>query len=359
MNVSPDGSTLPKSSRWRNWAIGCGTIFALVVLVSVLTFYWAVTPGPQVPSGSFLGSQTIGVAHLQDLRGDPAVQAMTGAILRSMHDLRREQVEQSETPFFLRWLVGRQGEINESQIDDALRDSPRDATVQLESVAGFTDPQILSVVNLSRYPRALRFAYQIGSWVQGSELVAGYPVLKMGSAEPSAVAFVEDTLLWGQRPEVLQLALERRRDVAPGEISSRVLATFANRQERWNLFGTLENRQNSLAWVVDKFRERWPQIPERPQLDELLSRINQVDFGLDVADEDSLEGFLDLVCGSPREAEEIAGLLSAFIQINGPDPHFALQVESNQERVRVFLQFKDFAQFAVGAIRKSQDQEQE
>jgi hypothetical protein len=349
------GETPPaRSSKWRSYGVGCVAVLALGILLSILLYYWAVTPGPQLPSGSFLGSETLGVAHLQGLRGDPAVQAMTGAILRALNDLQKDQLEESEAPFLFRWLARSQGDIDDKRIDQALRDAPRDATVQLESVPGSVEPELMAVVNLNRYPRALHLAYQVASWVQGSETVAGRPVLGLGLDDSGFVVFIEDTLLWGQREEVLRLALDRRPATDTESVSSNVLATFSNRQERWNFFGTVENRQDSLAWMADKLRTRWPQIPPRPQLDEILSRINQVDFGLDVADQDSLDGFIDLVCGSPPQAEEIAGLLGAFVELSGPDPHFSLEVESHEERVRVFLHFRNFVQFVVDSIQNSE-----
>ena len=353
------GETPPsRSSRWRSYAVGCVAILALGILFSILLFYWAVTPGPQVPSASFLGPETLGVAHLQGLRGDPAVQAMTGAILRALNELQKGQLEESGAPAIFRWLAQSQGEIDDKRIDQALRDAPRDATVQLEFVPGSFEPEVVAVVNLNRYPRALRLAYQVASWVQGSETVAGRRVLGLGSTDSGFVVFVEDTLLWGQRPEVLRFAMERRPASDAESVSSNVLATFSSRQERWNFFGTVENRQDSLAWMADKLRSRWPKIPPRPQLDETLSRVSQVDFGMDVADQDSLDGFLDLVCGSPEQAEEIAGLLGAIVQLSGPDPHFSLEIESHEERVRVFLHFRNFVRFVVNSIQSAEQQKE-
>jgi len=340
------------SPKVRGCALGCLAVAVLGILASVGLYFWAATPGPQVPSDRFVGSETVGIAHLQGLQEDPAVQAMVRQILQEMQALHQETLDRTEAPQLLKWLGGMQRRSDDRDVRKALRDAPHDLTVNLELVPGLDEPQWIVIGNLSRFPRAIRLAYQFASFMQDSETVRGVRILQLSHEDPSWAAFIEDTLLFSENQAAIRQVIERGIVSEQLQPSSAAVAALATRQERWNIFGSLENRGDSFAWVLRRLAEKWPKTPTAEQLGALLDRVVRIDFGLDAVDEDTLEGFVDLICHTPEQATELGSTIDAFLQISGQDPHFEVTCSWDGDTVHLVLNVRQVSKFVASTLRQ-------
>lgn len=326
-------------TRFQGCLLGCLGTLLLLVLVAVGLYYWAVTPGIQVPTDSILGADSLALMHVEGLHEDPGLSSMVQVFLTQMQLVRARQAERSDIPWFLKFLMTRQQEIDDGDVKKALRDLPRDLTVTVESIPDSTDPEVVVAVNLNRFPRVLRLVFYFVSF-QGGEDFQGYTVLPLDSGKGGAATFVDQTLVWGQSAEVLRQVLQRRQRVLEGA-SSHILQAYNSREGRWDLYGVIENREGVLSWIVTRLSQLGKKDHgiEAPQLQQYLSGVELVRFGIDVVDADSLESEVELTCLSEEDAELLESHLAEVSTTLASSKTGDLQVssETRRESEKIYL----------------------
>lgn len=348
MQSQPTGSVLD-SRRLRSCGLGCLVSLTLFIALAVGAYFWAVTPGPQIPGDSLVGEETVGVAYLSGLHDDEAFASTVRDALRLLQEFNRRQARQSDVPFFLRWMTMRRRSVEDRDVEKAIRDVPRDVAVLFEQPPGSADPQIVVVANLNRYPRVLHLVYSVAALFQGSERFGGYRILSLGPQNSQGVVFLEDTLLWAQDKRALRAVLARHL-ASQTSVPTPVSDALRLRNEDWNLFGAVDNRGNLLGWLS---KHESKSVPERVRTDlpPLLQHVEQLDFGLDVTSDGSLDGFFDARCDTAGHASELRALLELLMRgtafpsllelhesASSPELHGDFHLSDLQGRLRRFLQ---------------------
>jgi hypothetical protein len=291
-----------KLRKFQGCAVGCLTALLVVIASGIALYYWASTPGPQMETDLILGADSLGLIHVEGLKEDPGLGAMVGSLLIEIQELRTRKLQSEQVPWMLKVLTLWQGSIDPDDIDDSMRDLPRDLTVSLETVAGKQEPQLVAAVNLSRFPRVLRLMFSLSGFGGKGGHIGGNPVHQLNS-RGNMLAFVDSTVMWGQSLEVLRKVLNRDLS-SPGTGINEVLDAYRSRDSQWDIYGVILNRQGSLAWVL----ERWSRggtagSAIRTELESQLSDIEQIRLGIDVVDEDSIKGEVSLQYASEKAAQ--------------------------------------------------------
>lgn len=311
MQDASGGSTL-SSSRLKSCGLGCLVALVFMVGLAVGLYYWAVTPGPQVPGDAFLGRETVGVVYVSGLHDDPAFVATVQDVLRVLQDFNYRQAQASNMPFFLRWLSARQRNVGEGDVEKAIRDVPRDLAVLCERLPGASDPNIVVIANLNRFPRALHLVYSVTALLQGSESYRGYRILRLGKENSPSVAFIEDTLVWAQSSDAVRQVLARYLSPDSSTLTP-MTSALRVQEERWSLFGVADNRDNLLSWLADHSPKSWKEDFDPEDLKPVLRTVDSVEFGLDVTSEGALEGFINARLDSAEHAAELRELVAGMI----------------------------------------------
>lgn len=312
------------SRRLKSCGLGCLVSLVLLIALGVGLYYWAVTPGPQIPGDAFAGRETLAVVYVSGLHEDPAFVATVQEVLRVLQDFNYRQAQASDLPFFLRWLAVRQKNIGESDAQRAIRDVPRDFAVLCEQLPGSSDPNVVVVANLNRFPRALRFVYSVTALLQGSESYRGYRILRLGQENSPSVAFIEDTLIWAQSSDAVRQVLARYLNPESAAVTP-MTSTLHVQGERWNLFGIADNRDHLLSWLADHSPKSWKEDFHPEDLQPVLRTVENLEFGLDVTSEGELGGFVEARLDSRQHAAELRKLIDGMI--NRREEPFPLQIE--------------------------------
>lgn len=323
-----DGKSVLSSRRLRSCGLGCLVSLVLLVGLIVGLYYWAVTPGPQIPGDSFVGRETVGVAYLSGLHEDPAFAATVQECLRTLQAFNSTQVQASNS-FLFRMFAGRRRTVGEQDVEKAIRDVPRDLALLIEQPPDTSEPGIAVVANLNRFPRGLHLLYSVAALIQGSESYRGYRILRLGKGDSPSVAFIEDTLIWAQKREVLQLVLERYLNPESSATAATVRA-LRLRSERWNLYGTVDNRDDLLTWLIERSPDSWWKGGRPENLESALEKVESMDFGLDVTSDGSLEGFINARLDTPEHASELRTLIIDEWFAPGTQPA-PLQIEESED----------------------------
>jgi hypothetical protein len=282
-----------KLRKFQGCTVGCLVVLLIVIVSGIALYYWASTPGPQMETEVILGVDSLGLVHVEGLKEDPGLRAMVGSLLVEIQELRTRKLQLEQVPWVLKVLTSWQRSIDPDDIDDSLRDLPRDVTVSLEAVAGKQEPQLVAAVNLSRFPRVLRLIFSLSGFGSDGAQIGDHPVYRLSSSG-NMLAFVDSTVMWGQSLEVLRKVLNR--DLAtPGTGINELLDAYRSRDSQWDIFGVILNRQGSLAWVLERWRPGGPAGSAiRNELESQRSDIERISLGIDVVDEDSIEGEVTL-----------------------------------------------------------------
>ncbi len=307
-----DGRSALSSRRLRSCGLGCLVSLVLLIALAVGLYYWAVTPGPQVPGDAFVGRETVGVVYVSGLHDDPAFVATVQNALRVLQDFNYRQAQASNLPFFLRRLAGRRKNVGEGDVQKAIRDVPRDLAVLCEQLPGSSNPNLVVIANLNRFPRALHLVYSVTALLQGSESYHGYRILRLGQENSPSVAFIEDTLIWAQNSDAVRQVLARYLSPESPAVTP-MTGTLRVQGERWNLFGIADNRDDLLGWLADRSPKSWKQDFHPEDLKPVLRTIESLEFGLDITDEGALEGFVDARLDSAEHATELKELVTGLI----------------------------------------------
>ena len=341
------------SGRLRSCGLGCLVALVLCVLLAVGLYYWAVTPGPQIESDAFIGRETVAVAYVSGLHEDPAFSATVQRTLRAVREFNLEQAQDPAVPSFFRWFLTRKPDVGERDVRKAIRDVPRDFAVLVERTPGSREPQIAVVANLNRFSRALHLAYSVATLFQGSDSVDGHRIFALDRKPTSArVAFVEDTLVWGQNDEVIRQILARQ---LGSEIpaAAPVARAIQLSDPRWNLVGSIDNQGDLLSWLWNHKPDDWKADFEPAEIEPLLRTIDSVEFGLDITDEGALEGFVDLHMDSARDADRIRLLVGEPTAAENGPPIFALEAGAGSSDLHGAIYLGDLEKRVRTALEKA------
>lgn len=297
-------------------AIGCGVLGVAAGVAFFGGLYWAFAPGEQVATERIVGVESVGAVQLDPVREDAGARAVVDALLRRVEARRREQ-QRTELPENLRWtqnLGGGQGGGLGWLV-------PRDATVALETVEGFDQPQPVLAVNLATFPRMFRWMLTRTSEqeAKGRPGTGDPRILNLGTTR---AAFFESTLLVAKEPAVLATVLarldrdqERRKDGTELSLPSRDLLGLAWR-EQFDLYGAIRNQDGALeAWLAQQDGE-WDKSEPRaveaslPVPGELLV----VRFGVDFQSADRALAVIEADCASQAGAEAWAAALAEHLR---------------------------------------------
>jgi len=307
MPYQEGSSTDLQKNKIHSCLIGCLVAIVLAVVLLVGGYYWMAAPGPQVPTDRFAGPDSLALIHVEGLGNDPGL----AALLRRLAVEQQNSEMQRESREEVRWLVkilGSRGRRDEGEkIDEALGNMPRDVTLTLESVQE-SNPSWVAAVNLARFPRLFRLGFWAGSFFLETEEFNGFQIMKIDPEHESAVTFVGHTLLWAEDQATLEHVLQRYLTAAQPE-GDGLLAAYTIRESRWNLFGVVANRNDSLAWLAQRaFSLLWKNQADslnRAALVRELQKIEYMQLGVDVVEENILEALLKFDCYTSKEAREL------------------------------------------------------
>jgi hypothetical protein len=299
-------NSILKKQKAQNCLIGCLAVLILVVVILVAGYYWMATPGPQVPTDEFAGSDSLALLHVEGLREDPGLAMFMQRFLEELQKLQERQMDREEIPWFVRFLGSRNRTISDNQVDDALSDLPTDLTITLELIED-GDPEWVVAVNFSQFPRLMRLGFWVGSFFVETRDFNGYQIMRVDPRQRFAVTFVDHTALVAQTGNALEHVLLRQ----SSENSDRgtgLLRSYTIRNPRWNVYGVIANREGTLAWLLKSALSRWIEQAEaldRNALEKELSGIDYVQVGIDVVDENTLEAEFRFDCYSNQDAIEL------------------------------------------------------
>jgi hypothetical protein len=273
------------------------------------------------------------VMYVSGLHNDPAFVATVQDVLRVLRNFNYRQAQASNLPFFLRWLSTPNRNIGKADAEKAIRDVPRDLAVLCEQLPGASEPSIVVVANLNRFPRALRLVYAVTALFQGSESYHGYRILRLGHNDSASVAFIEDTLIWAQNRDAIRLVLARHLSPKTATVTP-MTRTLRVEGKRWNLFGTADNRGHLLSWLVAHSPKTWKKHFHPEDLEPVLRTVQHLDFGLDVTRDGALQGFVDARLDSAEHVAELRELLSGMIDRKDQPIPFHIEKSDHPQEFR-------------------------
>ncbi len=184
-----------------------------------------------------------------------------------------------------------------------MRDLPRDVTISLEAVSGKSEPQVVSAVNLSRFPRLLRLIFNLSGF--GTEVASadGHPLYRLNSGGNTLV-FVDSTIMLGQSVEALRKVLQRDPET-PGTGINELLDAYRSRDSQWDIYGVILNKEGSLGWLLQRGSSSGnSSLTIRNELESQLSDIKRISLGIDVVDKDSIRGEVSIQYSNEAAAQK-------------------------------------------------------
>ena len=201
-------------------------------------------------------------------------------------------------------------------MDDITEDLPREVTATVELLPGHS-PQIVVAANLAKFPRFIKLASSVVGLVRGVEVHGDRVYQDYG--EGGTVAFVENTIIWTGKGDVIRLVLDRvDQSVSGDRVSHDMYEAYEELAARWDLFGNLEMREELMNWllsVVEKqARGDAPDfLKQVSRYEPQLRTIEKVRFGFDIVSDRVLEGELVLQLDSPDSARTWRELLATAV----------------------------------------------
>ena len=300
--------------RLASCAIGCG-LFLLILILVLFSFYrWASSPGQQIGTEAIIGADSAGFVRLQNLATDEGVLELLHTSLSHLDKRRREQLERSNAPVIVRWLA-RLGGASDN-VDDITEDLPREVTATVELLPG-QSPQVVVAANLAKFPRFIKLASSVVGLVRGVEVHGDRVYQDYG--EGGTVAFVENTIIWTGRGDVIRLVLDRVDQSVSGDpVSHDMYEAYEELAAKWDLFGNLETGEKLITWllsVVEKqARGDAPDfLNQVSRYEPQLRTIEKLRFGFDIVSAQVLEGELVLQLDSPDSARTWRELLATAV----------------------------------------------
>ena len=300
--------------RLASCAIGCG-LFLLILILVLFSFYrWVSSPGQQIATEAIIGADSAGFVRLQNLATDEGVLRLLHASLSHLDERRREQLQGSNAPVIVKWLA-RMGDASDN-VDNITEDLPREVTATVELLPGHS-PQIVVAANLAKFPRFIKLASSVVGLVRGVEVHGDRVYQDYG--EGGTVAFVENTIIWTGKGDVIRLVLDRvDQSVSGDRVSHDMYEAYEELAAKWDLFGNLEMPEELMNWllsVVEKqARGDAPDfLKQVSRYEPQLRTIEKVRFGFDIVSDRVLEGELVLQLDSPDSARTWRELLATAV----------------------------------------------
>ncbi len=341
-------STTPPLPRRKqpllNCAIGCGAVLIVLIVAITGLYFWAVSPGAQIPTQRVLGPESLAFLRIEKIGYDEGFQSLAAEILLDIQDTEIQRTAR-QVPFYLQWLNQAQRSTPAEVIRNLERDLPTDITLTVEAAPDSQTPVVAAAVNLSRYPRLLRWTFY---WIAGqfsSEM----------QDFPGKVEFVENTAVWAQTPETMRIVLDRTVQVSPkAGASTQILQLLQSADPRWDLYLAAENREGLMqeaARLLQQLPEDFP-LDVSPALADQLPSLESFWLGVDIASKELVEVQWEVTAKSELEARKWAALIQEFARINQPGPDNPLRMESSvlREGSRVSLQLR-FSEVATAVVQ--------
>ena len=299
--------------RLAGCAIGCG-LFLLILVLVLLSFYrWGSTPGRQIATEAIIGADSAGFVRLQNLATDEGVLQLLHTSLSHLDSRRRGELERSDAPVIVKWLARLGGDASDS-VEDFTESRPREITATVELLPG-QSPQLVVAANLARFPRFIKLASSVVGLLRGVEVHGDRVYQNYGKG--GTVAFVENTIIWTGKGDVIRLVLDRVDQAIAGDpLSHDMYKAYEELAVRWDLFGNLEGREELITWLLSVAEKQShgdaPDfLGQVSRYEPQLRMIERARFGFDIVSDQVLEGELTLQLDSAESARTWSDLLAA------------------------------------------------
>ncbi len=298
--------------RLAGCAIGCGLFLLILVLVLFSFYRWVSSPGRQIATEAIIGADSAGFLRLQNLATDEGVLQLLHTGLSNLDERRRRELESSDAPVIVKWLARLGGDASDG-VDDFREHMPREITATVELLPG-QHPQVVVAANLAKFPRFIKLASSVVGLLRGVEVHGDQVYQDYG--EGGTVAFVENTIIWTGKGDVIRLVLDRVDQAIAGDhFSHGMYKAYEELAVRWDLFGNLEGHQELLTWLLNVVEKQAhgdaPDfLGQLSGYEEQLRMIERARFGFDIVSDQVLEGELALQLDSAESARTWRALLA-------------------------------------------------
>ncbi len=285
------------SQRWTarkiliGAGIGCGALILLFVIVAFSAGYYFYMPGDQIATTRILDRDSAAVFRLENLGKDGGVGALLDTIMEEAHRLDRER--KKDLPEFARWLADFQRGYSSQDAEKMKTFLPREVTVTLEQVPGSDDPEPIFAINLSRFPRLIRFIFWMGKdKVETKE-------------DEFTIDFVESTMLGGRRSVLERTVSRMNHPEAADEPDPELLEAYKSGDPRWDFHGVALNRGNIWGRLLEKGPPTAEEDPPAEKAEDYFQFIRKFTFGIDIVSAEEAEGEVVLDCLDEAKAVEL------------------------------------------------------
>ena len=323
--------------RLAGCAIGCGLFLLILVLVLFSFYRWVSSPGRQIATEAIIGADSAGFVRLQNLATDEGVLQLLHSGLSHLDERRRGELERSDAPMIVKWLARLGGDAGDN-VDDFTEDMPREITATVELLPD-QSPQVVVAANLAKFPRFINLASSVVGLLRGVEVHGDQVYQDYGKG--GTVAFVENTIIWTGKGDVIRLVLDRVSQAMAGDhLSHDMYKAYEELAVRWDLFGNLEGSEELITWLLSVVEKQAkgdaPEFLERvARYEPQLRLIERARFGFHIVSDQVLEGELALQLDSTESARTWSELLAAA---GGSSSDF--QISSVQEDRSVVFQIR-------------------
>ena len=299
--------------RLAGCAVGCGLLLLILVVVLFSFYRWVSSPGRQIGTEAIIGADSAGFVRLQNLATDEGVLQLLHTSLSHLDERRRGELERSDAPVIVKWLARLGGDASD-KVDDLTEDMPREITATVELLPE-QSPQVVVAANLAKFPRFIKLASSVVGLLRGVEVHGDRVYQDYGKS--GTVAFVENTIIWTRKGDVIRLVLDRvDQSMAGDHLDHDMYQAYEELAVRWDLFGNLEGREELITWLLSMAETRArgdaPDfLGQVSRYEPQLRMIERARFGFDIVSDQVLEGELALQLDSTESARTWSELLAA------------------------------------------------
>lgn len=327
--------------------VGCLALVLFFVVVAIGVGYWAYMPGNQVATSTILSDDSVAFLRVQTLGKDPGVSQLLETVI--VEARKAEARNRRNLPIFLRWMMDRQVQGAKKEAGNVREMLAREVTVTLESVPDQTDPRPVIAVNLSRFPRLIRFFWWLAS--DGNEAQVNDESLKLG--------FVENTMILAP-PTLLPRVAARLEGGGEGvDAGSEIFQAYQSANPRWDVHGLALNRGNAFEYLrraVQSDEEEDLLAESLPPEGNAYRSIRKIRFGVDVVSDDEIEAQIALESDDPAAAREVVEKALQEFREAVSDPDSELRSESSidqqGDQTVLSLRISNLRQVLIRAIRE-------
>ncbi len=323
--------------------IGCGGLIVLLFVVAFSVGYYFYMPGDQISTTRILGSDSTAIFRLENLGQDGGVTAVLETLMEELHRMDRER--KKDLPGFARFLADMQKGRSKSDLQGMKNFLPREVTVTLENVPGQEDPEPVVAVNLSRFPRLIRFVL----WMSRDERDTG--------PDSTDLDFVESTLLVARRPVLAQVVQRMKNPTEADSPDPELLEAYRSVDPRWDFHGVVLNRNNILGRTWGSSTEEVEEAPPGERLEDSFKDVRKLTYGVDIVSADEAEGEVVLDCLNKEKAVELLQQLAADLQSALVDRGLdaTSSIERNENLVTLRLKARNLREALISGMRSSME----